>query len=138
MVLDATPAAPEVPGNPTYMTQDLQWLTTRPVTDVVRYRAESYPEFRHGPTASVRSCARVTALPPGFNPRTLALARKCVRDPRWRAPTRRPGRSAMERLRTGGYTYTLEPGVYGQHTADEFWFDRKEGFCEHIASPSWC
>jgi hypothetical protein len=24
--------------------------------------------------------------------------------------------------------------VYGQHTADEFWFDRKEGFCEHIAS----
>jgi hypothetical protein len=28
----------------------------------------------------------------------------------------------------------LEPGVYGTHTADEFWFDRKEGFCEHIAS----
>ena len=24
--------------------------------------------------------------------------------------------------------------MYGQHTADEFWFDRKEGFCEHIAS----
>jgi hypothetical protein len=40
----------------------------------------------------------------------------------------------LDRLRTGGYTYTLEPGVYGQHTADEFWFDRKQGFCEHIAS----
>jgi protein-glutamine gamma-glutamyltransferase len=40
----------------------------------------------------------------------------------------------MYRLRTGNYQYTLEPGVYGQHTADEFWFDRKEGFCEHIAS----
>ena len=39
----------------------------------------------------------------------------------------------LERLRTGGYTHTLEPGVYGQHTADEFWFDRREGFCEHIA-----
>jgi hypothetical protein len=24
--------------------------------------------------------------------------------------------------------------VYGVHSADEFWFDRKEGFCEHIAS----
>jgi protein-glutamine gamma-glutamyltransferase len=24
--------------------------------------------------------------------------------------------------------------VYGTHSADEFWFDRKEGFCEHIAS----
>jgi protein-glutamine gamma-glutamyltransferase len=43
-------------------------------------------------------------------------------------------RVALERLRTGGYYYTLDPGVYGAHTADEFWFDRKEGFCEHIAS----
>ena len=43
-------------------------------------------------------------------------------------------RAALERLRTGGYTYTLEPGVNGQHTADEFWFDTKAGFCEHISS----
>jgi hypothetical protein len=42
--------------------------------------------------------------------------------------------AVMERLRTGGYTYTLEPGVFGTHSADEFWFDRKVGFCEHIAS----
>jgi hypothetical protein len=40
----------------------------------------------------------------------------------------------MERLRSGGYRYTLEPGVFGRDSADEFWFDRKEGFCEHIAS----
>ena len=40
----------------------------------------------------------------------------------------------MTRLRTGGYSYTLDPGVYGANTADEFWFDRREGFCEHIAS----
>jgi hypothetical protein len=42
--------------------------------------------------------------------------------------------AVLERLRTGGYTYTLEPGVFGSDTADEFWFDRKQGFCEHIAS----
>mgnify|MGYP003576049571 CR=1 FL=1 len=42
--------------------------------------------------------------------------------------------AALRQLRTGGYTYTLEPGAYGQHTADEFWFDRKQGFCEHISS----
>jgi Transglutaminase-like enzymes, putative cysteine proteases len=42
--------------------------------------------------------------------------------------------AALERLRTGNYQYTLDPGVYGQHSADEFWFDRREGFCEHIAS----
>jgi hypothetical protein len=42
--------------------------------------------------------------------------------------------AVLERLRTGGYSYTLDPGVFGMHSADEFWFDRKEGFCEHIAS----
>ncbi|RYY70994.1 MAG: transglutaminase domain-containing protein, partial [Comamonadaceae bacterium] len=72
-------------------------------------------------------------LPPGFNPRTLALAGDLVRqNPGADAP--RLVQAALERLRTGGYVYTLEPGVYGEHTADEFWFDRKEGFCEHIAS----
>jgi transglutaminase-like putative cysteine protease len=40
----------------------------------------------------------------------------------------------LTRLRTGAYSYTLDPGVYGTHSADEFWFDRKEGFCEHIAA----
>jgi hypothetical protein len=72
-------------------------------------------------------------LPAGFNPRTLELAAALQRE----HPGAQPAelvRAAMARLRTGGYTYTLEPGVYGQHTADEFWFDRKEGFCEHIAS----
>jgi len=42
--------------------------------------------------------------------------------------------TVMERLRTEGYSYSLDPGVYGRDSADEFWFDRKEGFCEHIAS----
>lgn len=135
MVLESTPQAPELPGNPTYMTQDLQWMTTRPVTDVVRYRAESYPEFRHGPTASVRQLREFTALPPGFNPRTLALAAQMRADPALAGDdTAALIEAAMARLRTGGYTYTLEPGVYGEHTADEFWFDRKQGFCEHIAS----
>ena len=46
--------------------------------------------------------------------------------------------ATLRRLRTGGYEYTLEPGVYGEHTADEFWFDRKAGFCEHIARPLSC
>ncbi|MBY0464431.1 MAG: transglutaminase-like domain-containing protein, partial [Burkholderiales bacterium] len=41
---------------------------------------------------------------------------------------------ALEHLQTGGYGYTLSPGTYGLHATDEFWFDRKLGFCEHIAS----
>ena len=139
LVLDAARDKPTVPGMGTFMTDDLQWLTTRPITDVIRYRAESYLQFRHGPAAATPALRAYTELPPGFNPRTLALAQELRNDPRL-APA--PGQdaapalvsAALGRLRTGGYRYTLEPGVYGQHTADEFWFDRKEGFCEHIAS----
>jgi hypothetical protein len=44
----------------------------------------------------------------------------------------------MQHIRTGGFTYTLDPGLYGeanpQAAIDEFWLDRKEGFCEHFAS----
>ncbi|MBV7453748.1 DUF3488 and transglutaminase-like domain-containing protein [Acidovorax sp. sif1233] len=136
MVLEATPEAPELPNNMrAYMTQDLQWMTSRPITEVMRYQAVSYPEYRHGPQQSVRQLRVYTELPPGFNPRTLALAAQMRADPALASGgTSALVNAALQRLRTGGYTYTLDPGVYGEHTADEFWFDRKEGFCEHIAS----
>jgi transglutaminase-like putative cysteine protease len=135
MVLEATPESPQLPNMQAYMTQDLQWMTTRPITDVLRYKAVSYPEFRHGPLKSTQPLRVHTELPPGFNPRTLELAAQMRADPALAtATTEGLVHSAIQRLRTGGYRYSLEPGVFGEHTADEFWFDRKEGFCEHIAS----
>ena len=135
MVLEATPEAPQVPGMQAYMTQDLQWMTTRPITGVLRYQAVSYPQYRHGPRQAIRQLRVYTELPPGFNPRTLALAQAMQADPaRAGGGTQALVNAALQRLRTGGYHYSLDPGVYGEHTADEFWFDRKEGFCEHIAS----
>ncbi len=135
MVLEATPDAPQLPNMQAYMTQDLQWMTTRPITEVLRYQAVSYPQYRHGPQQSVRQLQVYTELPPGFNPRTLALAAQMRADPALAsADTETLVHTALQRLRTGGYSYSLDPGVYGEHTADEFWFDRKEGFCEHIAS----
>ena len=143
LVLDAVRDKPGVAGMGTFMTDDLQWLTSRPITDVTRYQATSYPQFRHGPDTATPALRAYTELPPGFNPRTLALAQELRSDPRFasdsapdtaRDATPALVNAALTRLRTGGYRYTLEPGVYGQHTADEFWFDRKEGFCEHIAS----
>ena len=136
MVLEATPRPPALPGGmQAFMTQDLQWLASRPINDVVRYSAESYPLFRHGPTTPVPALRAYTQLPPGFNPRTLALAAQMREDPGLAGGgSQALVDAALQRLRTGGYGYTLDPGVYGEHTADEFWFDRKEGFCEHIAS----
>jgi hypothetical protein len=102
----------------------------------VRYSAESYTQFQSGPLKRVGGQLQAyLALPPGTNPRTAALAAEMRADPALaNANAQAFVQAALRRLRTGGYSYTLEPGVYGNDTADEFWFDRKEGFCEHIAS----
>ncbi|HEY8357688.1 MAG TPA: transglutaminaseTgpA domain-containing protein [Ramlibacter sp.] len=133
LTLDAVVRAPTVAGMETAMTGELQWISSRPVTDLLRYRAQSHTEFRYGPRNRLSVSPEYTQLAPGFDPRTIGLAGDLMRE--------NPGananalvQAALRRLQTGGYVYTLEPGVYGQHTADEFWFDRKEGFCEHIAS----
>ncbi len=135
LVLDATPVAPTMKGFTPSQTPDLQWVVERPIADLVRYSAQSYTQFRHGPAKRVTGLQDYLDLPPGFNPRTLQLAIDLRRDPRYaHASASTLVDVVLERLRTGGYTYTLEPGVYGSNTADEFWFDRKAGFCEHIAS----
>jgi transglutaminase-like putative cysteine protease len=132
-VMEAAVQSPEVPGAELFMTPDLQWVSNRPVTDLLRYKAVSYADFRHGPQRMVPALAEYQLLPDGFNPRTRALAGE-LRASHPQAGTAGLVAAALDRLRTGGYTYTLDPGVYGRDTADEFWFDRKEGFCEHIAS----
>ena len=134
-VLEATPQAPVLPGFDAVMTGELQWIASRPVTDLVRYQAESHTTFRYGPRVPAGVLPEYLDLPSGFNPRTVALAVELRSDPQLAAggPVALVN-AALQRLRSGGYTYTLEPGVFGEHTADEFWFDRKEGFCEHIAS----
>jgi transglutaminase-like putative cysteine protease len=134
-VLEATPTAPALPGATPFMTADLQWMTRRPLNDLVRFRAESYPDFQHGPRNQQVALQDHLELPGGFNPRTLALAQD-LRRQYGAGPDHASAlvQAALERLRTGDYVYTVDPGLYGEHTADEFWFDRKEGFCEHIAS----
>ncbi|HMS04503.1 MAG TPA: DUF3488 and transglutaminase-like domain-containing protein [Burkholderiaceae bacterium] len=135
LVLDATPDAPQLPGMSVAMTPDLQWIASRPLGDLTRYRAVSYLDFGYGALEANRQVATYTQLPPGFNPRTLELARQMRADPQLaEAGAARLSAAVLERLRTGGYGYTLEPGLYGENSADEFWFDRKLGFCEHIAS----
>ena len=135
LALDVPQQVPEVPGMRVVITPDLQLIANRPVGDLLRYRAASYPDFESGPLRRTGALERYVALPPGTNPRTAELAAQMKRDPALVAAGT-PGyvQAALTRLRTGGYLYTLEPGVYEDDTADEFWFNRKEGFCEHIAS----
>ncbi len=135
-VLDAAAQPPQVPGRGVLRTPEIEWRLAQPVTDIIRYRAESHPRYQLGRSSRLGALPlEYRELPPGFNPRTLQLATDMMREST--APPEDKAAlvdAALRRLRTGGYYYTLEPGVYGANTADEFWFDRKEGFCEHIAS----
>jgi len=135
LTLDAAQESPQLPQGRARMTAELQWQTSQNITELLRYRAVSHTRFQHGPLIATPQLQAWRALPGGYNPRTLQLAQDLKRE----APTRQADGAhwvavVLERLRSGGYVYTLEPGVSGRHSADEFWFDRKEGFCEHIAS----
>ncbi|WP_038210054.1 transglutaminaseTgpA domain-containing protein [Xenophilus azovorans] len=138
LTLDATPQAPAVEELRIFQTPDLQWMSSRPIGDLLRYRAESWTDFDSGPQRRLPGLQVYTALPPDRNPRTAELAAQMLAQARAEAgggdATAALVALALQRLRTGGYSYTLEPGVYGDETADEFWFDHKAGFCEHIAS----
>ena len=135
-VLDAASEAPSAPGLEVLPGGELQWISRQPVTDLLRYSVVSHVDYRAGVRGRAASVpVQYRELPAGFNPRTLQLATEMMRSAPG-GPVDKPALvdAALEKLRTGGYVYTLEPGLYGENTADEFWFDRKAGFCEHIAS----
>ncbi|ACY34189.1 transglutaminase-like protein [Comamonas thiooxydans] len=142
-LLDAAKTEPQIPPGASVgrlrMSSSLQWLSWRPITDVLRVDAQSHLDFSHGPLQLTPELKRYLQLPAGSNPRTRALGEHLQAELRAQAgadaDTDRLIAAALQRLKTGGYTYTLEPGVVDSvHTADDFWFDSKQGFCEHIAS----
>jgi transglutaminase-like putative cysteine protease len=134
-LLEATTSVSPIEGYRVGARDDLQWNATRPVLERLRFTAESHTEFRHGPTIDSAALREYVELPPGFNPRTLAWAAALRKDPRFaNADGRTLAGELMQRIRTGNYVYTLAPGDYGRDAVDEFWLDRKEGFCEHFAA----
>jgi transglutaminase-like putative cysteine protease len=141
-LLELTPELPVDGATSTLRPQlrnDLQWRILRPLDDRLRLRATAYPRFEHGPVAAVSGLRHYVELPPGYNPRTLAWAAELRRDPRYaQADADTLVAALLRHIRTGGYSYTLAPGLYGdaqgRHAIDEFWIDRREGFCEHFAA----
>jgi len=118
---------------------DLQWRTRRPIAQRVRLRAIAGLDDRIvGATpADLRENLR---LPPGFFPRTRAWAQQWLADHPGRTRAGAPAdpdavvASLYRHIRTAGYSYTLTPGAYDGDPVDEFWLDRKVGFCEHFAT----
>ena len=134
-LLEAAPTAPRLEGYRVSGLADLQWRTDRPIVDRLRFDAEAYIDFRHGPTGRALRLQDELELPPGFNPRTLEWAAAMRRDPRYAtAEPRVLAQALLQHIRSAGFSYTLAPGTYGRDAVDEFWLDRRSGFCEHFAA----
>jgi transglutaminase-like putative cysteine protease len=134
-LLEASASVPQIAGYRVRGTEDLQWLTDRPLIERLRFRAEANLRFEHGPREAVPGLQDYRELPRGFNPRTLAWAAALRADPALaNAGARELAQRVLRHIREGGYSYTLAPGEYGRDAIDEFWLDRKEGFCEHFAA----
>lgn len=106
--------------------------------------ALAWPRWRWSTELSERQRRFWTALPPGVNPRTSAWAIELRETLQRRLPESLAPPPAtlladavMRHIRTAGYSYTLSPGLPEQptpHLIDDFWMDRRAGFCEHFAT----
>ncbi len=134
-LLEATTSVSPIEGFRISPRDDLQWLTERAVFERVRFKAEAYTHFTLGLPRRAGELQDALDLPPGYNPRTLAWARDFRDEPLNRGVNATVfAQAVLQHIRTGGYSYTLAPGDYGRDGIDEFWLDRKEGFCEHFAA----
>jgi hypothetical protein len=105
----------------------------------LRVIAVAHTQFAQGPLRALPDAGDYLRLPAGYNPRTLAWAAELREQPAYmNASASALARALLQHVRTGGFSYTLAPGTYGDaagHDAiDEFWLDRKAGFCEHFAA----
>lgn len=138
-LLEATTRVDGLDGYAAAQAPDLVWHGARPVDRRLRFTAQAHLDFRHGPVAPVLGLQDYLDLPAGYNPRTLAWAAALRREPGLaEADARTLADRVLAHIARGGYSYTLSPGRYGdeegRHAVDEFWLDRREGFCEHFAA----
>ncbi|MBL8332332.1 MAG: DUF3488 domain-containing transglutaminase family protein [Rubrivivax sp.] len=135
MTPDRVDTAPELEGAVATLRTDGQWQLDRPLTERVRVRAKAWTEHRHGPRRDMLGLRDFVELPSGFNPRSLQWANDLRQRPENQgADARRLAELLLDHLARNDFSYTLEPGTYGRNAIDEFWFDRRLGFCEHFAA----
>ncbi len=89
---------------------------------LTRWDLQSAPPTRFDTDLPDQLRKRALALPPGFNPRTLALARQ------WRSEAGKNDDAVVQRaLRwiTREFAYTLDTPLLGRNSVDEFLFQQR-------------
>ena len=121
---------------------ELQWVSPRPITERLRVTATAHLGWQAGAARGLLQQTQDMELPAGLNPRSLAWAAALATEPRFAGLAPGPRAEALAaallaHITRQDFTYTLTPGRYGvesPHVIDEFWLDRRLGFCEHFAS----
>jgi transglutaminase-like putative cysteine protease len=126
LALDVPLAAPEN----AVRSADMSLVSDKPVDQLLRYRARSALNYRLDVQLSARERERNLTLPPGFDPRTRALASQWRRD---LADDEAIARAPLELFRKD-FFYTLAPPDLGRDSVDDFLFETHRGFCQHFAS----
>ena len=109
---------------------DLSLVRRRPVGELLRYRVSSAMRFRLDPILTAGQREAAIALPPDFDPRSIALAQG------WRRDLGKDDaiiRTALD-LFHETFFYTLSPPGLGRDSIDDFLFTTQRGFCEHYAA----
>lgn len=109
---------------------DLSLHAMRPLASLSRWRMQSSAPraFDRALPAAVR--ARALALPPGFNPRTVALGRDL--RARYGGDDARVVTHALDWIRRD-FAYSLAAPPLGRNSMDDFLFSTRLGYCEHFA-----
>ncbi|HEX5683847.1 MAG TPA: DUF3488 and transglutaminase-like domain-containing protein [Ideonella sp.] len=132
---DAPQANPPLGNMPARADNSGQWRLLRPLTDRVVLRAEADLQGPAAPTLRPFERRSLLTLPPNRHPRTRAWANELRNQTELRdADPTTLANAVLRHIRRQPYVYTLAPGNYLNDPVDEFWLDRREGFCEHYAA----
>lgn len=120
----------------------MEWSLGRAPKDRITVAAQARPAWRPLLDDDDPMLRTWLALPAGHASQTVAWAQALRGRPELQqagVPAR--VQAVLRHIRTGGYSYTLAPGVDEPDAAgrlpdpvDTFWLNRRAGFCEHFAA----
>ncbi|QRX83666.1 DUF3488 and transglutaminase-like domain-containing protein [Glaciimonas sp. PAMC28666] len=118
-----------------HINYDRELLADRPITERTRYDVSS-AIYSQGPPSEgapdeAAALRQSVALPPGFNPRTIAFAHTLRAKASSDAEV---VKAVLDFFHHENFSYTLEPPLLGHDGVDEFLFATRAGFCEHYSS----
>lgn len=125
----------------------LLWSLPGALNERTQWQAQAWPQFQSGPVDPIAPLGELLQLPQGLNPRTLNWAKQLqaqsqVHNGAHLTTPRDLAQAVMQHIAKQNYTYTLSPGDTGEdangdperNLIDQFWMDRRTGFCEHFAT----